>query len=297
MNQDLNTLTEEQFLSQYNLNDYERPSVTVDTLVFTVTNKVNEDIRKLDEKELKILLIKRNAHPFLGSWAFPGGFVQIDESLDDAVDRMIREEANMSNIYFEQLYTYGDIGRDPRTRVLSVAHMALIPNENLKPKVGRDADDIRWFSIKRENIDCDKENESKWLLKLTSEDEEINISYEVTEKCIRRGVTELKEVVVNPQALTQEKLAFDHYRILVDALNRLKNKIEYTPIAFNLVGEYFTRAEIQSIYELILDRKFTRMELWRKIKDMVIETDLVSKEKGNRPSKYYKFNPDWSPKF
>lgn len=297
MNQDLNTLTEEQFLSQYNLNDYERPSVTVDTLVFTVTNKVNEDIRKLDEKELKILLIKRNAHPFLGSWAFPGGFVQIDESLDDAVDRMIREEANMSNIYFEQLYTYGDIGRDPRTRVLSVAHMALIPNKNLKPKVGRDADDIRWFSIKRENVDCDKENESKWLLKLTSEDEEINISYEVTEKCIRRGVTELKEVVVNPQALTQEKLAFDHYRILVDALNRLKNKIEYTPIAFNLVGEYFTRAEIQSIYELILDRKFTRMELWRKIKDMVVETDLVSKEKGHRPSKYYKFNPDWSPKF
>ncbi len=297
MIEELNKITEEQFLKEYNIDDYERPSVTVDTLVFTVTNKVNEDIRKLDEKELKILLIKRNSHPFLGSWAFPGGFVQIDESLDDAVARMIREEANISNIYFEQLYTYGDIDRDPRTRVLSIAHMALIPSENLKPKIGRDIEDIKWFSIKKENIDCEEENESRWILNLTSEDKEIEISYEVTEKCIKRGVTELKEIIVNPQSLTEEKLAFDHYRILVDAMNRLKNKIEYTPIAFNLVGEYFTRAEIQSIYELILDRKFTRMEIWRKIKDMVLETDLISREKGHRPSKYYKFNPDWSPKF
>lgn len=297
MTKDLNKITEEQFLKEYNINDYERPSITVDTLVFTVTNKINEDIRKLDEKELKILLIKRKSHPFLGSWAFPGGFVQIDESLDDAVARMIEEEANISNIYFEQLYTYGDVYRDPRTRVLSVAHMALIPSENLKPQIGKDIEDIKWFSIKRENIASSKENESKWILKLTSEDCKIEISYEVTEKCIKRGVTEQKEIIVNSQSLTEEKLAFDHYKILVDAMNRIKNKIEYTPIAFNLVGEYFTRAEIQSIYELILDRKFTRMEIWRKIKDMVIETELISKEKGHRPSKYYKFNPDWSPKF
>lgn len=296
MTNDLNKITEEQFLKEYNINDYKRPSITVDTLVFTVTNKINEDIRKLDEKELKILLIKRKSHPFLGSWALPGGFVQIDESLDDAVARMLEEETNISNIYFEQLYTYGDVYRDPRTRVLSVAHMALIPSENLKPKIGRDIEDIKWFSIKRENIASNKENESKWIIKLTSEDCKTEISYEVTEKCIKRGVTEQKEIIVNSQSLTEEKLAFDHYKILVDAINRIKNKIEYTPIAFNLVGEYFTRAEIQSIYELILDRKFTRMEIWRKIKDMVIETELISKEKGHRPSKYYKFNPDWSPK-
>lgn len=288
-------LNEEQFINQYKPSDYERPSVTVDTLVFTVVNKPNEDIRKLDEKELKILLIKRNNHPFLGSWSFPGGFVQIDESLDDAVDRMINEEANMSNIYFEQLYTYGNINRDPRMRVLSVAYMALIPNENLKPMVGKDANDIQWFTVKREYLESDKENELKWLLKLNSEDNKVKITYEVTERTLRRGVTTEKEVIVNKNSLSEEKLAFDHYKILVDALNRLKNKVEYTPIAFNLVGEFFTRAEIQSIYELLLDRDFTRIELWRKIKDMVIETDFTTKEKGHRPSKFYRFNKEYTP--
>ena len=92
-------------------------------------------------------------------------------------------------------------------------------------------------------------------------------------------------------------MAFDHSKIVVDALQRLKNKIEYTAIAFNLVDNIFTRSEIKTIYELILNRKLDHTELWRKIKDMVIETDMVSKEKAHRPSKCYKFNPEWQHKF
>ena len=280
--------SEEEFLKSYKPGDYERPSVTVDTLVFTVTEKENEDIRKLNKKELKVLLIKRKNYPFQGAWAFPGGFVKMSESLDEAAERMIREEANMNNIYFEQLYTYGDVLRDPRMRVLSVAYMALIPAENLRPQPGRDAQDIQWFSISKEKV-----TDEKWLLKLVSDDNKTEITYEILEKETRRGKSLVREIIVNENPITSEKLAFDHSKVLTDAVERLKNKVEYTPIAFNLVGEYFTRAEIQSIYEILLDKTLTRVELWRKIKDMVIETDKVSTERGHRPSKYYIFNDEW----
>lgn len=287
--QEKNFKSEEEFLKSYKPGDYERPSVTVDTLVFTVTEKENEDIRKLNKKELKVLLIKRKNYPFQGAWAFPGGFVKMSESLDEAAERMIREEANMNNIYFEQLYTYGDVLRDPRMRVLSVAYMALVPSENLRPQPGRDAEEVQWFSISKERI-----TDEKWLLKLVSDDNKAEITYEILEKETRRGKALVREVTVNENPLTSEKLAFDHSKVLTDAVERLKNKVEYTPIAFNLVGEYFTRAEIQSIYEILLDKTLTRVELWRKIKDMVIETDKVSSEKGHRPSKYYKFNEEWT---
>ena len=288
-----NNLDEKKFLSTYNPNDYNRPSVTVDTLLFTVTDKLNEDIRKLDKKELKILLVKRNSYPFKDSYAFPGGFVKIDESLDEAANRIIYEKANINDVYLEQLYTYGDINRDPRMRVLSVAYMSLVQNENLNPKVGRDSDSIEWFTIKRQEMRSTNDNEYKWILKLESEDGKTTIAYEVTETEVKKGVATLNKISVNPNALTDSKLAFDHYNILVNAIHRLKNKIEYTPIAFNLAHDLFTRSEIQSIYELILDKKLTRVELWRKIKDMVIETDMICNEKGHRPSKYYKFNPNY----
>lgn len=289
-------LTEEQFLKEYSPGNYERPSVTTDILVFTVQNKEAEDIRKADTKELKILLIKRKDHPYIGQWAIPGGFVDIHESLEEAAKRELKEETDLDNIYFEQLATYGDVDRDPRMRVISSAYMALIPNRYLKPKAGDDAEDVQWFTVTRQELQSSDEEDS-WLLHLCSNDKKIKISYKVIEKHIRRGVSLEVETIVVPQPLTQDALAFDHSRIVVDALQRLKNKIEYTAIAFNLVGNIFTRSEIKSIYELILNRKLDHTELWRKIKDMVIETDMVSKEKAHRPSKCYKFNPKWQHKF
>ena len=115
-------LTEEQFLARYDAGKYERPSVTVDMLIFTVTDEENQNYRKLPEKVLRLLLIKRGDHPYIGQWALPGGFVEMDESLDEAALRELQEETNIKNIYMEQLYTWGDIGRDPRTR-LSVLHI------------------------------------------------------------------------------------------------------------------------------------------------------------------------------
>lgn len=289
-------LTEEQFLKEYSPGDYERPSVTTDILVFTVQNKEVADIRKADKKDLKILLIKRKDHPYIGQWAIPGGFVDIHESLEEAAKRELKEETDLDNIYFEQLATYGDVKRDPRMRVISSAYMALIPSRHLKPKAGDDAEDVQWFSISREDVSS-TEKEDSWLLHLCSDDEKVKISYKVIEKHVRRGVSLEIETTVVPQSLTKAALAFDHSKIVVDALQRLKNKIEYTAIAFNLVDNIFTRSEIKTIYELVLNRKLDHTELWRKIKDMVIETDMVSKEKAHRPSKCYKFNPEWQHKF
>ncbi len=289
-------LTEEQFLKEYSPGDYERPSVTTDILVFTVQNKEVADIRKADKKDLKILLIKRKDHPYIGQWAIPGGFVDIHESLEEAAKRELKEETDLDNIYFEQLATYGDVKRDSRMRVISSAYMALIPSRHLKPKAGDDAEDVQWFSISREDVSS-TEKEDSWLLHLCSDDEKVKISYKVIEKHVRRGVSLEIETTVVPQSLTKAALAFDHSKIVVDALQRLKNKIEYTAIAFNLVDNIFTRSEIKTIYELILNRKLDHTELWRKIKDMVIETDMVSKEKAHRPSKCYKFNPEWQHKF
>ena len=119
------------------MDTYKRPSVTVDILVFTIEKNV-----------LKVLLVKRGIEPFKGKWAIPGGFIQINESLEDAAKRELLQETGIKNIYMEQLYTFGDPKRDPRERVITVAYMALIPNENLRLRATTDASDVTWFSIK-----------------------------------------------------------------------------------------------------------------------------------------------------
>ena len=110
---DMESMTEEEYLAQYKPSDYERPSVTVDMLIFTITRN----------QRLAMILIKRGGHPERGKWAIPGGFVEMDESLEDAAARELKEETDLDHIYLEQLYTFGDVHRDKRTRVISVAYM------------------------------------------------------------------------------------------------------------------------------------------------------------------------------
>ncbi len=122
----------------YDPTKYERPSVTVDVVIFSI----------LDE-QLKVLLIKRKAWPYEGMWAIPGGFVQMDESLETAAYRELAEETHVTEdqIYLEQLYTFGDLGRDPRTRVITVAYFALVASDQLNPQADDDADEVDWFSV------------------------------------------------------------------------------------------------------------------------------------------------------
>lgn len=116
--------------------DYPRPSVTVDVVILTLV-----------EADLRILLVKRRNWPFEGKWAIPGGFIEMDESLEHAARRELAEETNVSDIFLEQLYTFGDPGRDPRTRVITVVYYALIDAARLHVRAASDAADARWFPI------------------------------------------------------------------------------------------------------------------------------------------------------
>ena len=174
------TEKDKEFLKSYDASKYERPSVTTDILIFTV------DIKG----ELELLLIKRKRPPFQDCWAIPGGFVNMDESLEEGAKRELKEETNVEGVHMEQLYTFGNVGRDPRTRVISVAYMALVPKNMITIQAGDDAADAKWY-------------------KVTLED----------------GKPKFNEDI---------NLAFDHEEIITVALDRLRGKLNYTTIAFNL---------------------------------------------------------------
>ena len=106
---DRNGLTEAAYLQSYDPGRYERPSVAADMAIFTVLEETEDNYRKLPEKELGILLIQRGVHPYLGSWALPGGFVRPDETTEQAARRELMEETGLDQVYMEQLYTFSAI--------------------------------------------------------------------------------------------------------------------------------------------------------------------------------------------
>lgn len=131
------------FLEGYDASKYQNPCNTVDTLVFTY---------KEDKTISKVLLIKRGNHPSIGWWALPGGFVEFREDIADAALRELKEETGIENIEAEQLKTYGAYDRDPRTRIITTAYIALVPEGSLKAKAGDDASDSDWFDIRDEML-------------------------------------------------------------------------------------------------------------------------------------------------
>jgi 8-oxo-dGTP diphosphatase len=120
------------------LTDYKQPSVTVDVVIFTIR-----------DDDLKVLLVKRGVEPFKNKWAIPGGFVKMNESLEEAAKRELEEETGVKNVYLEQLYTFGKINRDPRGRVITVSYMALTNSNKINLKASTDVSEASWFSIKK----------------------------------------------------------------------------------------------------------------------------------------------------
>src|SRR5688500_1249375 len=118
--------------------EYPRPAVTVDCVVFGLD---------LDQLDLKMLLIERKGEPFAGMWALPGGFVGMDETLEQSARRELQEETGISRLYLEQLYTFGDPERDPRGRVITVAYYALVKLTEHVLQAASDAQDVGWFSV------------------------------------------------------------------------------------------------------------------------------------------------------
>lgn len=211
-------LTEKEFLAQYHPGDYERPSVTVDMLIFAV-----------DQEEADLLLVKRKNHPFIGQWAIPGGFVGLDESLEEAAARELEEETGLKGICLEQLYTWGEVKRDPRTRIISVSYMAVVQKGELEAMAGDDALEACWFQVKKKKL-SDLENGFTYALTIENEEEHIFMSYRITETYEHKGLMWKKDTDIELlpafDMLDQEKMAFDHAEILNVAMDRLEELVK-----------------------------------------------------------------------
>jgi 8-oxo-dGTP diphosphatase len=205
------------------------PTVSVDCVICTIV-----------ENKLSVLLVQRKSPPFKGSWALPGGVVKLDESLEDGARRTLADKTGLSHIFLEQLYSFGDLNRDPRGRVITVAYYALIDWERreLNAQAPANTVGVGWFSVK-----------------------------------------ELPEP------------AFDHKKIIDMAVARLRGKLEYTTVGFELLPDKFTLSELQRVYEIILDRPLDKRNFRKKIKQMDQLVALNEKRmKGvHRPAQLYSF--------
>lgn len=277
-----NGLTEKEFLEQYKPSDYERPSVTVDMLVLGMNKELDS---------LKVLLIKRKDHPYIGCWALAGGFVNIDESAYQAACRELEEETGLQNIYLEQIYTMSQPDRDPRMRVIDIAYMALIPV--VEAHAGDDAEDAIWFDVTFSDTELSFWNKEK----------DIKIRYSLEKKEFSNGSIKLigynpvlnNETFIEDQVqgipvLRTEKLAFDHAEIILEGLLRLRNKIEYSDIAFNLVPEEFTLPDLKRVYEIILGRELYKTNFKGKMVGKIEPLNKRGKSiVGNKSTDLYKY--------
>lgn len=294
--------TLDEFIRDYKihqLNKYEKPSVTVDTLLFTVKEQKALSYRKLPRKELYLLLIKRKDHPCINRWALPGGFIDMNEDLDESALRELKEETNLEDIYFEQLYTFGDQERDPRTRIISVAYLALIPEEHGgQLEVGDDAADACWFKVTYKKVGQEMKREGNkgrlihqhFELNLQSERDKSNIkaSISLVHLLDKKGIN--LDVVITDSG----DLAFDHAKVIAYGLERLRNKLEYTDIVFNLMPKHFTLSELQQVHELLLGETLYPAQFRRKMEPKLIKvTEQMNAAKGHRPAQKYEYNPLW----
>lgn len=272
---------EEEFLKSYNQNNYERPSVATDMVVFTIVNKETADYRKLADKDFSVMLIRRGKHPYKHDWALPGGFVRNGENVEETAYRELNEETGVKDISLSQLHVFSDPERDPRGWIISSSFMALANSDKFNLKSGDDAIDARWFSIKFEADNSNELTRKKYNLELTCDDI-------VLSAVIEKNTTYKRKIEYN--IIEVKGIAFDHAKIIAFAILHLRNNLNSSMLAFELLPEYFTLTELQTVYETILDQKLLKANFRRKISDYVIETDMIVEGAGHRPAKQYKQN-------
>lgn len=208
--------------------EYPRAALAVDCVVFG-----------LDEHDLKVLLIQRRIPPFQHAWALPGGFVRLDETVEDAARRELQEEAGVTDVFLEQLYTFSSLGRDPRERVVTVAHYALAKLSDHRIRAATDAMGVGWFSLD-----------------------------------------------------DLPKLAFDHSDIVTAAHERLRGKVRYAPVGFELLPPRFSLTQLQRLYEIILGTELDKRNFRKKIlsMDLLVETDEYEQGVRHRAARLYRFD-------
>jgi len=205
----------------------DRHAVAVDIVLFTI-----------QDEALKALLVKRPLAPFRGRWALPGGVVRKDESVDEAALRELQEDTGITRVYLEQLYTFGDLDRDPRGRVISVSYYAAVDQAQLELHAKTRGANARLFAVNR-----------------------------------------------------LPELAFDHRKIVSYALERLRNKVNYTSVAFQLLPKRFTLSELQRAYEVILGQALDKRNFRKKMLQLGIlkNTGEQQGEGRQRPARLYAF--------
>ncbi len=280
---------EKKFLELYSDSNYKKPSVTVDAVILRMIDKESDNYRKLPEKKLQVFLTHRNYPPFKDYYAAVGTFIDLNNTLEETLDLCVLNKVSLTNFYKEQLFTFGDKQRDPRTRVLSVSYMLLTNrNENLE--------NGKWFDIEIEEKKSTTEVSSegyqveKDITIILSNGEKV-LNNQLKLKIKSSGIKMEKELEI-----LSSELAFDHIKLIYYALERLKNKLEYTDIAFNLLPDKFTLTELKNCYEEILGTKLLDANFRRKTADLVCPLNEYTSDKGHRPSQLFKHNPNWDRK-
>lgn len=300
---------EKEFLTGYDLTKYDRPSVAADVVVFSVMKDDEcEDVRRLQEKKLKILLIRRGGFPYKGSWAMPGGFCRKGEDVIDSARRELCEETGIDDAYVKLVGVYGEPDRDPRGWVISSTYMALMNGRDCRLKAGDDAQDARWFTVELTDIStevteaaevsgtgeeivkneveasCKVQNEKRYRLVLKDADSDIKLT-----AVLRR--TDMSSCGRSSDSYDIEEcegLAFDHARIITEAVLGLRDDVRRDmELAFDLLPERFTLTELQNVYEQIWDMELTTPNFRRKIAEYVEETDAYQSGERYRPAKLF----------
>lgn len=235
---------EKSFLEAYDASVFERPSLTIDVAL----------IRVLDDA-LGTLLLTRREHPAKGLAALPGGFVGMDESLDAAAQRVLREKAGLEGVFLEQLYTFGAPERDPRTRIVTVAYYALVDGGRF------DSIDGVTHGVFSARLDVPWGGETG-------------------------GPVDALDDEGSPL-----ELAFDHADILGMAVKRIRGKLDYTPIGFQLLPDSFTLRQLQHVHETVLGRPLNKDSFRRR---MLSSSELEAtgerqRDVDHRPAALYRF--------
>ena len=266
--------SEEEFLKNYDSSIFEKLSMTADILLLSVSDQEQTNYRKTSTKMMSILLAKRDDYPFKGKWCIPGGFLDAkNETLEECAKRVMKRETNLEDIYLEQLYTFDSLDRDPRMRVVSTSYVALIDKNKLTQKV----EHASWFDV---TLIEEKDD----IVEITLDNGEEVIRFSI-KKVLREKTTDRYDFEV----VENDKIAFDHAKVILSGLERIRNKVNYTDIVFNMMPEYFTLGELQQVYEVILNKKLLDPAFRRIIADKVEKTNKMRTGGGHRPSYLFKY--------
>lgn len=290
-------LSEKEFLDNYDITQYDRPSLTTDIVLFTL-DKTTQDIKKINVNGLQVLLIKRAAHPFMNKWALPGGFCKSSESTLETAKRELFEETNVDKIELKPVGVYSTKNRDPRGWIISNAFTGMTNKDSCNLRADTDAWEAAWFTITGFTSTVKESHEPDKVIQqifhrflLTNPESKATIPVKVIEtREIYETYTETTFQQIPSQAHESfDDIAFDHGQIICETYLHLQDTLKHDirPL-FNLFPAQFTIGELQKGYETIMQSPVQNFR--RTINPYVTETSIMAEKTGHRPAKLFTRN-------